>query len=238
MQYVIGAALVLGMLYGVVRLIAMADPQTLARIGRYVIAFGLIGIGGLLVFSRQFFLGIPVVALGIGALSRGRIGGFDLGGGRKSAGKASRVTSRFVEASLDHDSGRLTGRVSEGVHAGRLLDDLGEDELRALLRETSVDPDSAALVEAYLDRRFPLWREDGQADAGAGAGGAPDPGAMTDQQAYEILGLSPGAGEAEIRAAHRRLLKGVHPDRGGSTFLASRINLAKDRLLSRHRSNS
>jgi hypothetical protein len=238
MQYVIAAALALGILYGVVRLIATANPRTLARIGRYVIAFGLIGVGGLLIFGRQFFLGVPAVAVGIGALFRGRIGGFDLGGGKKSEGKASRVGSRFVEASLDHDSGRLTGRVIEGTFAGRLLDDLDEGDLRALLREASADPDSAALVEAYLDRRFPLWREDGQEDARTGAGGAADAGAMTDEQAYEVLGLSPGAGEAEIRAAHRRLLKGVHPDRGGSTFLASRINLAKDRLLSRHRSNS
>lgn len=238
MQYVVAAALVLAILYGLVRLIATADPRTLARISRYVIAFGLIGLGGLLVVARQFFLGVPVLAVGIAALFRGRIGGLDLGAGRKSEGKASRVASRFVEASLDHDSGRLGGRVIEGTFAGRGLDDLDEADLMALLREASADPDSAALVEAYLDRRFPLWREDGQEDAGAGAGGPADAGAMTDKQAYEVLGLSPGASEAEIRAAHRRLLKGVHPDRGGSTFLASRINLAKDRLLSRHRSNS
>jgi hypothetical protein len=238
MQYVIGAALAVGLLVGLVRLIAWANPQTLAKIARYVIAVALLAVGAALILGRQFMFGAIAMGLGIGALFRGRVGGFDLGGGRKSAGKASSVHSRFVEASLDHDTQRLTGRVREGTHAGRVLDDLNETDLRLLLREASGDPDSAALVEAYLDSRFPLWREDGQEDAGAGARGATDASAMTDEQAYEILGLAPGAGEAEIRAAHHRLLKGVHPDRGGSTFLAGRINLAKDRLLSRHRFNS
>ncbi|MCC6736101.1 MAG: molecular chaperone DnaJ [Bauldia sp.] len=238
MQYVIGAALVLALLFGLVRLIAWANPQTLAKIARYVIAVALIAAGGALILGRQFVFGMVAAGLGIGALFRGRVGGFDLGGGRKSAGKSSSVNSRFVEASLDHDTQRLTGRVLEGTFAGRVLDDLTETDLRLLLTEAQVDPDSAALVEAYLDSRFPRWREDREDDAGPGAGGAADAGAMTDEEAYQILGLAPGAGEAEIRAAHHRLLKGVHPDRGGSTFLASRINLAKDRLLSRHRFNS
>jgi len=168
-------------------------------------------------------------------LALGRIGPFDLGGNSPLRGGSSVVRSSWLEMRLDHDSGAMGGTVRRGSFAGRKLDDLSEAELTGLSEELAADNESLALFEAYLDRRTPGWREDFQGDAAAGAGGPADAGAMTDQQAYEILGLAPGAGEAEIRAAHRRLMKKVHPDQGGSTFLAARINEAKDWLLGNHR---
>ena len=68
--------------------------------------------------------------------------------------------------------------------------------------------------------------------AGSGAGRGPSPkGGMSRAEAYEILGLRPGATEAEIKDAHHRLMRAAHPDAGGSDWLASRINQARDVLL-------
>jgi hypothetical protein len=97
------------------------------------------------------------------------------------------------------------------------------------------DVEGGRLLEAYLDRRFPGWREDAERDPNLRGRADFQHGAMTEQEAYEILGLQPGAGPDDVRAAHRRLMKRLHPDLGGSTYLASRVNQAKDLLLDRHR---
>jgi hypothetical protein len=211
------------------------DPAVIVRAIRYTIGAVLITVGGVLAFGGRWGMGLVMVALGFSAITVGKIGPIDLGGGRRSGGTASLVRSAFLEMRLDHDTGAMRGRVLAGAAAGRNLDDLDEAALLRLREEVAGDGDSLALLEGYLDRRMPGWREHVEGDAAAGAGGAADAGAMTDEQAYEILGLAPGAGEAEIRAAHRRLMKRVHPDQGGSTFLAAKINQAKDWLLGRHR---
>jgi DnaJ-domain-containing protein 1 len=99
---------------------------------------------------------------------------------------------------------------------------------------TGFDAESCALLESYLDRRFPAWRQNAQGDRAGGQRGETSGGKMTAEEAYQILGLKPGASRDEIGHAHRTLMKKLHPDQGGSTYLAARVNAAKDTLLHTH----
>ena len=135
---------------------------------------------------------------------------------------------------LDHDSGAMHGRILAGRHEGATLDALDPPTLIGLLGE--IDGDSRDLLAAYLDRREPGWREHAQGDAAAGSGTrAARSGKMTEEEAYQILGIQPGASAEDISRAHRSLMKKLHPDQGGTTYLAARVNEAKDVLLRRHR---
>ena len=118
------------------------------------------------------------------------------------------------------------------VGALRVLDEFDLPQLLAMV--PGFDAESVALLESYLDRRFPAWRQDAQGDAAGGQRRPAASGKMTDEEAYQILGLQPGAGRDEIGRAHRTLMKKLHPDQGGSTYLAARVNEAKDTLLRTH----
>ena len=150
----------------------------------------------------------------------------------KSTGQTSRVNASMLAMELDHDTGKMRGRFTGGPFEGRDLDSIDVPSLAKLL--PSLDEESRALLLAYLDRRDPAWTEHAQGDAAAGRGFAPT-GKMTDEEAYQILGVQPGAAAAEITRAHRSLMKKLHPDQGGSTYLAARVNEAKETLLRRHR---
>ena len=136
---------------------------------------------------------------------------------------ADTVDTAMLAMRLDPASGTLSGRVTAGRQAGRDLADLSPDDLRALLAEAAAtDPDSVPLLEAWLDRVHPGWRE---------ASPAPGPAPGGRAEALAVLGLAEGATEAEIRAAHARLMRSAHPDAGGSDWLAARLNAARDALL-------
>lgn len=149
--------------------------------------------------------------------------------------RRSVLRSSFFEVRIDEANGAIAGRVLKGTMAGRDLSTLDDAALLRLHAEAFAERRSRAVLEVYLDRRLPGWRENVQSETASRRRRPPDTSAMSEQEAYEILGLEQGAGEADIRAAHRRLMKRVHPDQGGSNFLAVRINQAKDRLLSKHR---
>jgi len=150
-------------------------------------------------------------------------------GANPGGADTSHVRSRYLHMTLDHDSGEMDGEILQGDHQGRYLSSLSISELMILLKQyRSDDSDSAALLQAYLDRYHGGWEQQGEQDRQSpGTGGGP----MTRDEAGQILGIDPDARPEEVVEAHRRLMQKLHPDRGGSDYLAAKINQAKDLLL-------
>ena len=150
-------------------------------------------------------------------------------GGGARPGNRSQVKTASLHMTLDHDSGEIDARVLRGPHQGARLAELELPELVTLYEHyCAQDPESAALLENYLDR---LHGEDWRRNTRAEGGATTTSGTMSEAEALEVLGLSGQPAEPEIVAAHRRLMQKLHPDRGGSTYLAAKINQAKETLL-------
>jgi hypothetical protein len=187
-------------------------------------AWILIGVGALALLARQVAAGGTLLLLGVTLLAPGAVLGTDRAR-RPSPGGASTVRTDVLEMRLDHDSGAMDGTVLAGPFRGRRLSGMTRDELLRL--SAAVDPAddrTLRLLRAHLDRAHPGWRDEGAPPPPAGA-------PMGRAEALGVLGLPPDADDDAVRAAHRRLVKRVHPDAGGSAALAAQINAAKDALL-------
>ena len=235
-QILLGAIALAGVLW-LLKSYTVVTPGAMATGLRTLGGLAVMAMGGLLLARGRIEMAIPLFVFGAGLAGwlPGMPGRFGRGK-RATPGQRSRVRSAMLDMELDHDSGAMTGQVLAGQFAGRSLDSLQASELRALLVEIRADPDGLSLLEAYLDRRAPGWREHVESDAAAGPrdGGRSRP-PMTKEEAYQVLGVQPGADTQEIRRAHRSLMKKLHPDQGGSTYLAARVNEARDLLLGQHR---
>jgi DnaJ-domain-containing protein 1 len=243
MPTLIAGVVAIVVLYLLLQMFRAANPVVLARaikIAGGVLALAVAAFTG---FRGELAVAVPLGIFGAGLLGWspvgtagfGNIGGlFARMGGARSAGQSSQVRSQFLDMRLDHDSGELSGQIVAGPNAGHLLNEFDLPQLIAMI--PGFDAESVSLLESYLDRRFPAWRQNAQGDAADGQRRAASSGKMTDEEAYQILGLKPGAGRDEIGRAHRGLMKKLHPDQGGSTYLAARVNEAKDTLLRTHHS--
>lgn len=230
MNYVLfGGAALIGVLV-LYQILRKVDVRKLTRSLRWIVGGAAALLTAFLLFRGQVGIASVTGFAAYSILHFGRLGPlvFDAGGIDET--NESMVKSRYFAMRLDHASGAVAGRVTAGAFAGADLIDLGEEDTRRLLAEVASDPDSLALLETWLDRNRAGWREYFAEKERP----AQDDAIDEDRQAYEILGLERGATAEEIHAAHRRLMKGVHPDQGGSTYLAAKINEAKDRLLKKH----
>ena len=186
-------------------------------------------VAALLPFTRTL-----IGLLGALPLLRRLLAGMNAAKAKKapSGGKTSTVQSKYIRMTLNHDTGDLNGEVLAGQFEGMTLDQMNLEALLQLLQECQDDEESVALLQAYLDRAYSnTWQQ--QAGTQGRQQNASTSSEMSRNEALQILGLSSGASEAEIIEAHRRLMQKLHPDRGGSAYLAARINLAKDVLLGR-----
>ena len=241
MPTLIAGVVAVVLLYSALQMFRAANPVVLARaikIGGGIIALAVAAFTGV---KGELAVAIPLGIFGAGLLGWtpfgasgfGNIGAIFGGAGtQRSQGQSSRVRSQYLDMSLDHDSGELKGQIMDGPHAGRVLDEFDLPQLIAMM--PGFDAESVSLLESYLDRRFPAWRQDAQGNATGGQRRAASSSKMTEEEAYQILGLQPGAGRDDISRAHRGLMKKLHPDQGGSTYLAARVNEAKDTLLRTH----
>jgi hypothetical protein len=236
MLYLLGGFAVLSGFLLLVYLFVNADPARLAR-GLKVtgIVIAVVAVATLAVSGRLAALLMPLAML-MPLLIRVRS---ILDRYRPpSGGQSSTVATAFLRMTLDHDTGRMEGTILRGRFAGMRLEELGAADLLALLRECRAeDEEGTRLLEAYLDRAHPDWRDElagERTSTGTGGGGTrPSSGDMGVEEAYAILGLSPGADPEAIKEAHRRLMVKLHPDHGGSDYLATKINRARDVLLHR-----
>jgi hypothetical protein len=224
MAYIGLGLLALVLLFVLAKAFVAANPAQLAQGLRWAgVGIAVLGVGALTATGRiglASFL-LPVIVW----LMRGCRPWARFGAARPRAGQASSIRTAFLELSLDHDTGALSGEVLRGQFANRRVESLSQTELIALWRETSAaDAPSAQLVETCLDRGFPDWR----ATVDESARGAPGrAGAMRREEALRVLGLTGDPTPEEVAEAHRRLMMTNHPDHGGSDYLAAMINEAK-----------
>lgn len=234
MQYVVLALCVVVGLALMGRWLLNAEPRHVLRAAKWLGLVVVAGVAGFMLFR----VGLQGLAIAVPPLLVFLFRGRRIWQALRNAAKAARgptpgqstgVRTRWLAMTLDHDTGAMDGEILQGPFAGRWLSELSPQELSALADELDGDTESRQVFDAWLDRMGP---ETG--DAGPDAPpppGSDDESVMTVARAREILGVRPDADDKEIREAHRRLMLANHPDHGGSSWLATQINLAKDVLL-------
>jgi hypothetical protein len=236
MMLLLGIAAV-ALLWWLAKAYTRTDTKALATSLKTVAGIAALGAAVLLGIKGRFDMALLLGGFGAWALGWNAL---NLPGPwrrfQQATGRFSRIRSAMIEMEIDHATGAVEGSILVGAFAGRRLSSLDPEALRRLYDECCAhDPQGVPLLEAYFDRRFAGWREYAQGDRDTRTRTHAHSGVMTKEEAYQILGLQPGASLDEIRKAHRTLMKKLHPDQGGTAYLAARVNEAREVLLGRHR---
>ncbi len=227
-NFLVAVAIIFGG-WWMLRKFASSQPSQVRGLMRKGAGFAIIAVSGFLALRGALNIAIPLFTLGLGLIGQQAFFPNGFPWQQKTPGQRSRVATSLLVMELDHDTGTMDGEVASGSLKGRRLTSLNPAELRTLYAQCqAVGDQSRTLFEAWLDRVKPEWRQE---FGGAARQQPARESAMTEAEAYAVLGLKPGASSEMIRAAHRRLMKDFHPDLGGSDYLATKINQAKDQLI-------
>ena len=139
----------------------------------------------------------------------------------------SQFRTRSLLVEVNFASRQMDGEILDGKFAGRRLSELNNTELSELSDALKTDDrESFVLLQAYLLRNGQAG-EQHQQDNYQSANFSE----LSAEEAFKILGLEVDASKEDIIKAHKRLMQRLHPDRGGSDYLAAKINAAKDKLV-------
>ena len=235
------AAIIIGSLSGLGLLLYFFISTPAARLKRIVFwSAGIVSVGififllyrlsGSFLWSWVVFL-IPLILRWRGLIQQIRRAAKTASGPAK--GQVSSVNTEFLEMTLNHDTGEMSGLVKKGEKKGYRIETLNLNQLLELIEESKSDAASIQLLERFLDKYFDEnWRETYQSSSDRYKNNNDySSDSISRAQALKILGLVEPVTDEQIKEAHRRLILANHPDRGGSTFLATQINKAKDVLL-------
>ena len=231
--FVLGVLVVIGLVV-LIRGLSGADPRIARRVFKWTAIIIGITILAFLMIRGQVVTALWILGATLPFFMRWRmLKNMAKNWRGPTPGQASDIETTYLRMRLDHDSGELDGTVLHGSFNGRQLSELALADLIILLQECRInDAQSASILESYLDRVHGTeWRGGDGAGRDGQSNATQNGSVMTVEEAYDILGLKPGAGKDQIREAHRKLMLKNHPDHGGSTYIAARINQAKELLL-------
>lgn len=147
-------------------------------------------------------------------------------------GETSSIETSLLTMIINHDTGQMEGIIRVGRFADKKLTECSEEQLFRLYQQAENNhQDSLSVLNAYLDRVIGgQWRQRFESEK-ADKVKQTDTNEMSTSEALDILGINSDASREEIIKAHRKLIQKLHPDRGGSHYLAAKLNQAKALLL-------
>jgi hypothetical protein len=141
---------------------------------------------------------------------------------RHKSSKAQATSTEYIQVVMDNN-GEMGGLILKGSKAGKQLQQLSDQELLQIQQEFRSCAASVQVVRAFITKYRPHLH----------SGDKQQSGAMSESEAKEVLNIKGDYDKAAVISAHRKLMQKFHPDRGGSDYLAAKINQAKDVLLTK-----